>query len=140
MTGSPRTGVPPPPHPHERREPLPWHRPKPVEEDPSAPQSVYAIRASPAYRLAEDDPDFITRPESRGARLQIEYLKADTILADEQIDHTIVVFGSTRIPEPAAARRKCRGAACRRAGRSRRCGDARAAGDGRTHPRQKPLL
>ena len=105
MTANRRAGVPQPPHPHERREPLPWHRPKPAEEDPGAPQSVQAIRASPTYRLAEDDPDFITRPESRGARLQIEYLKADTILADEQIDHTIVVFGSTRICEPAAARR-----------------------------------
>jgi uncharacterized protein (TIGR00730 family) len=105
MTTDRSREVPRPPHPHERREPLPWHRPKPAEEDPGAPQSVQAILASPTYRLAEDDPDFITRPESRGARLQVEYLKADTILADEQVDHTIVVFGSTRIPEPAAARR-----------------------------------
>jgi uncharacterized protein (TIGR00730 family) len=97
--------VPSPPHPRERREPLPWHRPKPAEEDPNAPQSVQAILASPTYLLAEHDPDFITRPESRGPRLQIEYLKADTILTDEQIDHTIVVFGSTRICEPTAARR-----------------------------------
>jgi uncharacterized protein (TIGR00730 family) len=97
--------VPSPPHPRERREPLPWHRPKPAEEDPNAPQSVQAILASPTYLLAEHDPDFITRPESRGPRLQIEYLKADTILTDEQIDHAIVVFGSTRICEPTAARR-----------------------------------
>ncbi len=105
MTTNRPAGVPSPPHPHERREPLPWHRPKPAEEDPNAPQSVLAILASPTYLLAEHDPDFITRPESRGPRLQIEYLKADTILTDEQIDHTIVVFGSTRVPEPAAARR-----------------------------------
>ena len=105
MTANRPAGVPPPAHPQQRREPLPWHRPKPAEEDPGAPQSVQAIRESPTYRLAEQDADFITRPESRGPRLQIEYLKADTILADEQIDHTIVVFGSTRISEPAAARR-----------------------------------
>lgn len=92
MTANRRTGVPQPPHPRERREPLPWHRPTPAEEDPNAPQSVRAILASPTYRLAEDDPDFITCPESRGARPQLEYLKADTILADKQIDHTIVVF------------------------------------------------
>ncbi len=92
MTASRRTGVPQPPHPHERREPLPWHRPKPAEEDPSAPQSVQAILASPTYLLAEHDPDFITRPESREPRLQIEYLKADTVLTDEQIDQTAALL------------------------------------------------
>jgi uncharacterized protein (TIGR00730 family) len=97
--------VPAPAHPHERREPLPWHRPKPAEEDPGAPRAVQAIRASPTYRLAEQDVDFIARADIRGPRLEIEYLKADTILAEQHIDHTIVVFGSTRIPEPAAARR-----------------------------------
>jgi uncharacterized protein (TIGR00730 family) len=97
--------VPTPPHPHERRVPLPWRLPKPAEEDPAAPQSVRAIRESPTYRLAEHDPEFLTRPDVRGARLQIEYLKADTILADRKVEHTIVVFGSTRVPEPVAARR-----------------------------------
>jgi uncharacterized protein (TIGR00730 family) len=97
--------VPTPAHPHERREPLPWHRPKPAEEDPRAPEWVRAIRESPTYRLAEQDVDFVARADIRGPRLEIEYLKADTILAEQHIDHTIVVFGSTRIPEPAAARR-----------------------------------
>jgi uncharacterized protein (TIGR00730 family) len=97
--------VPAPAHPHERREPLPWHRPKLAEEDPGAPRAVQAIRESPTYRLAEQDVDFIARADIRGPRLEIEYLKADTILAGQHIDHTIVVFGSTRIPEPAAARR-----------------------------------
>jgi uncharacterized protein (TIGR00730 family) len=97
--------VPAPAHPHERREPLPWHRPKPAEEDPGAPRAVQAIRESPTYRLGEQDVDFIARADIRGPRLEIEYLKADTILAEQHIDHTIVVFGSTRIPEPAAARR-----------------------------------
>lgn len=106
MTADRRPGLPPPPHPRERREPLPWHRPKPAEEDPGAPQSLRAIRESPAYRLAEEDADFIRRPDSRGPRLQLEYLKADTVLAEHHIDSAIVVFGSTRIAEPAAARRK----------------------------------
>lgn len=97
--------MPAPAHPHERREPLPWHRPKPAEEDPGAPRAVQAIRESPTYRLAEQDVDFIARADIRGPRLEIEYLKADTILAEQHIDHTIVVFGSTRISEPAAARR-----------------------------------
>ncbi len=97
--------MPAPAHPHERREPLPWHRPKPAEEDPGAPRAVQAIRESPTYRLGEQDVDFIARADIRGPRLEIEYLKADTILAEQHIDHTIVVFGRTRIPEPAAARR-----------------------------------
>ena len=97
--------MPPPPHPQFRREPLPWHRPKPAEEDPGAAEAIRAIRESSTYRLADQDPEFIARPDIRGARLEIEYLKADVILADQHVDHAIVVFGSTRIPEPAAARR-----------------------------------
>ena len=84
---------------------MPWHRPKPAEEDPGAAEAIRAIRESANYRLADQDPEFITRADMRGARLEIEYLKADVILADRHVDHTIVVFGSTRIPEPAAARR-----------------------------------
>ena len=104
MSANRPTGV-PPPHPHERREPLPWHRPKPAEEDPGAPRAVEVIRQSPSYRLAEQDADFIARADIRGPRLEIEYLKADTILAEQHVDHTIVVYGGTRIPEPAVARR-----------------------------------
>ena len=40
-------------------------------------------RESSCYRLAEHDPEFLTRPDVRGARLQIEYLKADTILSNQ---------------------------------------------------------
>lgn len=101
-----RTQVPRPAHPHERREPLPWHRPKPVEEDADALRRIQAIRENPSYRLAEQDIDFIHRDDIRGPRLELEYLKPEIILSEEGIDHTIVVFGSTRIPEPAAARRQ----------------------------------
>jgi len=98
--------VPSPPHPQARRQPLPEHSPKSTEEDPAAPQALRAIRESPTYRLAEQDAEFIARADIRGPRLEIEYLKADVILAEQHIDHTIVVYGSTRIPEPGAARRK----------------------------------
>ena len=80
--------------------------PKPTEEDPAAPQALRAIRESPTYRLAEQDAEFIARADIRGPRLEIEYLKADVILAEQHIDHTIVVYGSTRITEPGAARHK----------------------------------
>jgi hypothetical protein len=39
-------------------------------------------------------------------RLQIDYLKPELLLEEHEIHQTIVVFGSTRICEPAAARRK----------------------------------
>ena len=51
---------------------------------------------STSYRLAFEDPDFIERPEARGIRFQLELLKADLILRENQVDHTIVVFGSAR--------------------------------------------
>jgi uncharacterized protein (TIGR00730 family) len=97
--------VPPPAHPRERRVPLPEHRPRPIEDDPDAPRRVATILASPSYRGADEDVDFLHHEETRGVRLQLDYLKAESILAAHGIRHTIVVFGSTRIPDPAAAQR-----------------------------------
>jgi uncharacterized protein (TIGR00730 family) len=48
---------------------------------------------------------FLARDEARGVRLQIEYLKPETLLQEHAIRDTVVVYGSTRITEPAAARR-----------------------------------
>jgi uncharacterized protein (TIGR00730 family) len=102
-----RTGrVPAPAHPHKRREPLPWHRPKPGHEDPHAPARIKAILASSSYRQADQDIDFLNRDDTRGLRLQLDYLKPEYSLEGQGIGHTIVVFGSTRIPEPGAARRR----------------------------------
>jgi len=101
-----RPGIAPPPHPGARRQALPWEQPKGAEEDVDAPARVRAILASPSYRPADEDPDFLARYDARGVRLQVDYLKAELLLEEHGIKHTIVVFGSTRIPEPAAARRK----------------------------------
>lgn len=98
--------IPPPAHPQIRREPLPWHKPKPTEDDPAAAQRLAALLASPSYREADEDVDFLNRDDVRGPRLQIDYLKAELLLKEHQIGHTIVVFGSTRIPEPLAAQRQ----------------------------------
>lgn len=84
--------------------PLPGEAPKPGGEDPAAPAMVAAIRQSVEYRLADEDPDFLHSDESRGIRLELDYRKAETILRRNGIDHTIVVFGGTRIPEPRVAR------------------------------------
>jgi uncharacterized protein (TIGR00730 family) len=98
--------IPPPAHPQQRKEPLPWHRPKPGEEDPDAPQRIQAILDSPSYRQADQDVGFLNLDETRGVRLQIDYLKPEMLLEQHGIQHTIVVFGSTRIREPIAARNK----------------------------------
>lgn len=98
--------VPEPAHPRRRREPLPWHRPKPGHEDPHAPAGVKAILESPNYRQADHDIDFLNRGDTRGLRLQLDYLKPEYSLEEHGIGHTIVVFGSTRIPEPGAARKR----------------------------------
>jgi len=98
--------IPTPPHPLQRREPLPWQRPKPVEEDPEAQQRIQAILESPTYREADEDVEFLQSGEARGVRLQLDYLKPQLLLNRHNIQQTIVVFGGTRIQEPAAARRK----------------------------------
>jgi uncharacterized protein (TIGR00730 family) len=98
-------GIPTPPHPHHRREPLPWQRPKPAEDDPEALPRLQKILASPSYREGDRDIDFLNLDATRGVRLQIDFLKPELLLTEHRIVHTVVVFGSTRIPEPAAARR-----------------------------------
>ncbi len=94
------------PIPHQRRQPLPEHRPKPGSEDPQAPRNIETIVDSASYREADRDPDFLRRDDMRGIRLMLDYLKPQTLLAEHNVAHTIVVFGSTRIPEPAAACRE----------------------------------
>lgn len=100
-----RVRVPAPAHPHKRSEPLPWQQPKPEADDAGAPQRVQAILGNPSYREADEDVAFLSRDSTRGVRLQIDYLKAETLLVEHGIEHTIVVFGGTRIVEPAAAQR-----------------------------------
>ncbi len=89
-----------------RREPLPETRPKSGEEDPHAPEAIRALLDSPAYRRADQDTSFLERDEARGLRLNLEYMKPDLLLREHDVRHTIVVFGSTRIMEPATAQRQ----------------------------------
>jgi len=100
-----KMAIPQPAHPDKRQQPLPSQQPKSPDEDPDAPSRIKAILASPSYVLAEQDQAFLARDEARGVRLQMEYLKPETLLNDHAIRDTIVVYGSTRIPEPAAAQR-----------------------------------
>lgn len=97
--------IPEPPGPFHR-EPLPWQVPKPAEEDPDAPLRVQRLLASPSYRPAVADLGFLNSDETRPARLELDYLKPELGLQAHGVRNTIVVFGSTRIPEPEAARRR----------------------------------
>lgn len=101
------TGAYPLPHPQEeRREPLPSAHPKPAAEDPEAPRRLQALMDSNSYVRADHDVDFLQRNDLRAVRLQLEYLKPRLLLDEHGVQSTIVVFGGTRIVEPAAARRR----------------------------------
>jgi len=98
--------VPRPAHPSKRAELLPGQQPKSAEEDPEAAMRVQEIMNSQGYRLADQDVDFLASSRARGVRLQIDYLKPELLLEEHDIHQSIVVFGSTRLAEPDAARRK----------------------------------
>jgi hypothetical protein len=100
----PRAGEDPFLRPIERKQPLPSSRPKSYDEDPDAPERVRQIMASPSYRRADCDLDFLQRDEVRPSRLQLEFLKPEVFFEEQGVCDTIVVFGGTRIVEPAAAR------------------------------------
>jgi len=75
-------------------------------EAAQARANLAAILRSSTYRLAEDDPELLKQPELRPVRLQLELLKPELALTEHGVKSTIVVFGSTQIPEPAMARRR----------------------------------
>ena len=55
--------------------------------------------ASPSYRLAALDQDFLLADAQRGVRFMLEYEKAEQALRAWGVRSTIVVFGSARIRE-----------------------------------------
>jgi uncharacterized protein (TIGR00730 family) len=81
---------------HQRRFPDARQDLKSWNKTPDTPQTL-----SPSYRLAFNDADFLTRPELRPMRLQLELLKAEMGMAERGILSTIVLFGGARIPDPA---------------------------------------
>ncbi len=105
--------IPAPAHPQLRREPLPSEAPKSGEVDPLAPERVRRIMASPGYRQADEDVDFLALDENRGIRLQLDYDKAELLLTQHGIRATVVAFGGTRIMEPRAARLRLEKASAR---------------------------
>jgi len=103
MADVPFPGAIRPAEPQPRSEPLPEQRPKPRELDRAAPEMLARILESPTYRRADEDVAFLNADETRGVRLQIDYLKPQLELERTGVQHTIVVFGGTRVLEPLAA-------------------------------------
>ncbi len=60
--------------------------------------------ASPSYRLAALDSDFLLGDSQRGVRFQLEYEKTEEALRAWGVSSTIVVFGSARVREDGAER------------------------------------
>jgi uncharacterized protein (TIGR00730 family) len=98
--------IPEPPHPRQRREPLPTSLPDPARADRDKAARVKAIVDSPNFRIASEDPDFLAGDAARGLRLHMDYLKPELALRAHGVERTVVVFGSARICEPAEARRR----------------------------------
>ncbi|TXS94201.1 TIGR00730 family Rossman fold protein [Parahaliea maris] len=98
--------VPPPAPPLQRKQRLPWETPKPAQQDPTCSEQLQAILESPSYQPSVEDTHFLESDDARGVRLQLDYLKPERLMRKHGIRHTIVVFGSTRIVEPLAARQR----------------------------------
>ena len=77
-----------------------------MNEDQMRHENLEKILHSPSYRVAYKDVDFLMRPKMRATRMELELLKPECIFERDNIGSTIVVFGSTRIVEPAAAQRR----------------------------------
>lgn len=71
------------------------------------------ILESPSYRLAYQDVDFLSTAGMRAQRIELELLKPEKAFEQQNVRSTIVVFGSTRIVEPAAAAAKLQQAQAR---------------------------
>ncbi|MDY0169230.1 MAG: LOG family protein [Thermoguttaceae bacterium] len=69
-------------------------------------QMVEHLLHSPSYRVAYKDVDFLSGPELRATRMELELLKTELTLRQHHVRSTVVVFGSTQIVEPAAARKR----------------------------------
>ncbi|NNF06096.1 MAG: hypothetical protein HKN21_04995, partial [Candidatus Eisenbacteria bacterium] len=67
---------------------------------PTPEENLKAIMKDPSYVLPEEDLQFLKREETRPMRLELELLKPELALREENINSTIVLFGGTRILSP----------------------------------------
>jgi len=69
---------------------------------PTNPPPNTAHLASPSYRLAALDQDFLLGESMRGVRFLLEFAKADEALKAWGVRSTVVVFGSARVGDGGA--------------------------------------
>ena len=85
---------------------LPWQYPKPKDEDPQADKLIKNLMSSESYHIATQDSSFLDSYETRGIRLELDYLKSELAMKELGVEHTIAVFGSARIVEFKTAKKK----------------------------------
>jgi len=73
-------------------------------------ENLRAILGSPTYRLAENDIEFLARPELRPVRMQLELLKVEMAFDEAGVQSTIVLFGGTRIVQREEAEQRVQAA------------------------------
>ncbi len=76
------------------------------EDEVARGEKIERLAIAPSYRLAYRDIDFLSSPEMRSARIDLEFQKTELTLKKHNVHSTIVVFGSTQIVEPAEAQRR----------------------------------
>lgn len=64
---------------------------------------ILKILKSGSYQRSDKDYDFIDSDIARPMRLQLEYLKVQSVLQEKNINKTIVVFGGTRVTQQSRA-------------------------------------
>jgi len=62
-------------------------------------QNIDILLNHEKYHVTKEDLDFLYSGDARGLRLQIDYQKAESKMKQAGIEHTIVVFGSSKITE-----------------------------------------
>jgi uncharacterized protein (TIGR00730 family) len=91
-----------------------------------AKENLARILSSPSYLKAQEDLEFLARPELRGVRLQLELEKTEMYLREENVRSTIVIFGGTRLLERPLAEERVREAEAVAAANPGDAGAARA--------------
>ena len=70
----------------------------------ASPPDNSAQIASPSFKVAALDQDFLLSRQMRGVRFLLEFSKADSILQRWRVHSTLVVFGSARVAEDGPGR------------------------------------
>lgn len=69
-------------------------------------EAIARLQDHNSYKLAFADSGFLMQDELRHVRLQLEYLKPQLVLEQNNINATVVVFGSARFLSPEQAQRQ----------------------------------